>query len=332
MPDPVSATIAASTGLNMISGQEAAKAQSKAAKNAAKLEAQTAREQLALQQRMYEEGVARAEPFRQSGLTANNRLMTLLGLEAPRTLNTPSLSGVNLLRPSAGEGGARSFDELANPSGWIDGRGLGRLVGGLSGTVSGAMTPPERDPDFGKYAGSFSDLGDNWTRDPGYQFRLNEGLKALDRNAAARGGLISGNALKAAQRYGQGMASQEYQNAFNRYYAEREAALNPLQSLAGVGQTTAQGMNAAGQNYAGTAANTAMAGANAVGNYWTQGADARASGYMGQTNALNSALGSYMGYQQNQANNALGQRYMNLLEGQNNGYAMPDPYTYQYGG
>jgi hypothetical protein len=52
--------------------------------------------------------------------------------------------------------------------------------------------------------------------DPGYQFRLSEGLKAMGNNAKARGGLISGNALKAAQGYGQSMASQEYQNAFNR--------------------------------------------------------------------------------------------------------------------
>ena len=53
-------------------------------------------------------------------------------------------------------------------------------------------------------------------QDPGYAFRLSEGQKALDRQAAARGGLISGGALKAAQRYGQDMGSQEYMNAFNR--------------------------------------------------------------------------------------------------------------------
>ena len=74
-------------------------------------------------------------------------------------------------------------------------------------------------------------------QDPGYAFRLSEGQKALDRSAAARGGLISGGALKAAQRYGQEMGSQEYQNAFNRYQTERAAQLNPLQSLAGLGQT-----------------------------------------------------------------------------------------------
>jgi hypothetical protein len=63
------------------------------------------------------------------------------------------------------------------------------------------------------------------TRDPGYQFRLSEGLKALDRQAAARGGLISGSALKAAQRFGQDYASGEYGAAYGRALTEYEAQL-----------------------------------------------------------------------------------------------------------
>ena len=126
-------------------------------------------------------------------------------------------------------------------------------------------------------------------QDPGYQFRLTEGLKALDRQAAARGGLISGGALKAAQRYGQEMASGEYTNAFNRYQAERQARLGPLQSLAGVGQTTAQQLAAQGQQMASN-----------VGQAQAAAAQARASGYMGGANALSSNLGQYMNYSQSQ--------------------------------
>ena len=121
-------------------------------------------------------------------------------------------------------------------------------------------------------------------QDPGYAFRVSEGLKAVDRQAAARGGLISGAALKASQRYGQEMASQEYQNAFNRYQTERNAQLNPLQSLAGLGQTsTAQLGQQAGQY-----------GASA-GELGLQAANARASGYTGQANALTNALQSGVG-------------------------------------
>jgi hypothetical protein len=135
---------------------------------------------------------------------------------------------------------------------------------------------------------------DQFQADPGYAFRLSEGQKALERQAAARGGLISGGALKAATRYGQEMGSQEYTNAFNRYQTERNARLNPLQSLAGIGQTSTNQLGVAGQNYA-----------NAAGEAIGAGAQARASGYMGVANAASGGLGQYLNYQQNQASNAL---------------------------
>jgi len=116
--------------------------------------------------------------------------------------------------------------------------------------------------------------------DPGYGFRMSEGMKALERSAAARGGLLSGATLKGIQRYGQDLGSQEYMNAFNRYQTERAARLQPLQSLAGVGQTTAQQLGQAG-----------MQTAQNIGETLTSGAAARASGYVGQANALTGALG-----------------------------------------
>jgi len=120
---------------------------------------------------------------------------------------------------------------------------------------------------------------DQFQQDPGYAFRLSEGQKSLDRSAAARGGLISGSALKAAQRYGQDMGSQEYTNAFNRYQTERTAQLGPLQSLAGVGQTAVNQLGASGQNYANQAGNLAMiGGANQANALLSQG-NIRASQY-----------------------------------------------------
>ena len=126
--------------------------------------------------------------------------------------------------------------------------------------------------------------------DPGYAFRLQEGMKALDRTAAARGGLLSGATLRGAQRYGQDLASQEFTNAFNRYQAERAARLNPLQSLAGMGQTTAA-------NVAGQAGQLGQAmGANIIG-----AGNARASGYVGTANAISNALGQGLNYYQGQS-------------------------------
>jgi hypothetical protein len=111
--------------------------------------------------------------------------------------------------------------------------------------------------------------------------------------------------MKGLQRYGQELGSQEYTNAFNRYQAERQAALNPLQSLAGMGQTTAQQIGQAGM----------MAGQN-MGQTMMGAGAARASGYVGQANALNQALGTGLNYYQ-------GQNYLDVLRNRGGGTAAP---------
>lgn len=132
---------------------------------------------------------------------------------------------------------------------------------------------------------------DQFQADPGYAFRLSEGQKALERSAAARGGLLSGAAGKALVNYGQQAGSQEYQNAFNRYQAERSAQLQPLQSLAGVGQTATNALGAAGQNYATGATNALTAAGQAtaagqlgIGNTWNNALNTMTSTYLNQSN------------------------------------------------
>ena len=131
--------------------------------------------------------------------------------------------------------------------------------------------------------------------DPGYAFRLSEGQKALERSAAARGGLLSGSMLKGAQRFGQEMGSQEYMNAFNRAQAQLGTRLGTLGSLYGAGQAATQQVSGQAGEY----------GSN-VGNLLMAGGAARASGYAGMGNALNQALGTYLNYQQ-------GKQYLDLL-------------------
>lgn len=134
--------------------------------------------------------------------------------------------------------------------------------------------------------------------DPGYSFRMNEGLKGINANAAARGGLISGNALKAAARYGQEMGSQEYQNAFNRYQVNRSNQLNPLMSLAGIGQTATNTLgNAASQQGAAIGNAYGQLGQGNASAYGDAG-NARASGYVGSANSMNSAIGTGLNYLQ----------------------------------
>ena len=78
------------------------------------------------------------------------------------------------------------------------------------------------------------------TQDPGYQFQLQEGQKALDRQLAAQGLGQSGAAIKAAAQYSQGLADQTYQDAYNRWLASRSQNISGLGSLANQGLGTAQ--------------------------------------------------------------------------------------------
>ena len=262
--------------------------------------------QLAEAQRIFEIQRADLAPYREAGQKGQNQLMTLLGL------------GGNTGDPNYGR------------------------------YATGQYTTPAYDQNE-----AFKDFTmADFQKDPGYDFRFKEGLKAVDANAAARGGLISGAALKASQRYGQDMASQEYTNAFNRFLAqrgfkagefgnqfnrfqtERGNTLSPYQSLAASGQAAAVGSAGAAGQY-GTAANQAIGGygssmtnalgqfgnatSNAYGNFGSnlsniyggtaaginnanlQGADARASGYVGAANAINQGISGLTNmYYQNQ--------------------------------
>ena len=132
-------------------------------------------------------------------------------------------------------------------------------------------------PGYGSLARPFGQQ--DFEQDPGYAFRQAEGMRALERSAAARGNLLSGNTMKGIQRFGQDLASQEYGNAFNRFQIERAARLNPLQSLMGAGQSATNVMTGA----------TGQAGQN-IGQMQLGAGQARASGYVGQANALAGAL------------------------------------------
>ena len=156
---------------------------------------------------------------------------------------------------------------------------------------------------YGKYAQDFG-MSD-FQADPGYAFRLSEGQKALDRSAAARGGLISGGALKAATRYGQDMGSQEYQNAYNRYQTNRTNQLQPLGSLMSMGQSAASNQGAAAGQYGVNAGNMIMGAGNATAGGITGAGNAQAAGQMGMANSFANALQTgATGYQNQQNFNA----------------------------
>jgi len=129
----------------------------------------------------------------------------------------------------------------------------------------------------------------DFMEDPGYQFRLTQGQRALDRSAAAGAGLQSGKALKDAVTFGQEMGSQEFGNAFNRSLAMRKAALDPLMQVAGYGQTAINNLQQGTQNF-GNTAGTIMGNA---GNTQANAQLARGSVYANTGNQLAEILGRY---------------------------------------
>lgn len=120
--------------------------------------------------------------------------------------------------------------------------------------------------------------------DPGYQWRMEQGQKGIESSAAARGGLLSGAAGKAISKYNQNFASNEYNNAYNRFNQNQANMFNRLAAIAGVGQQANSQLGQASQNYATNA-----------GNALQYGGTARASGYNNQANSLNSGLGTISG-------------------------------------
>lgn len=275
--------------------------QSKATKAAAKTSADAQKYAADLQKEMFEKQVELQSPFREAGLTAQNRLMQLLGI-GPKF--DQSFSNFNAGAYLNANPDAKAYVESQTAPTTINPFGI-RVPNPRASTKSPEQLAYEHfvadgsrrqgdfwmntaSPDYGKYARDFS--MQDFTADPGYAFRLKEGMNALDRQAAARGGLMSGSALKAAQRYGQEMGSQEYGNAFNRYQTNRANQLAPLQSLAGVAQTSANTLGNAAQQYGANAGNLAMAGGANQANALLARGNIAASQYGNYGRALDQAL------------------------------------------
>jgi hypothetical protein len=146
--------------------------------------------------------------------------------------------------------GDQNFSTRADAQGFIDAQSQGGDAGG--GAAGGG----------GFNALNFDYGGFDTT--PGYEFRVAQGRQAIERSAAARGGLNSGATMKALQGYGQGMAADEYGTFMNR-----------LAAGAGRGQTATNSLAGFGQNFANTGSNTLIGQGNA-----------RASGYIGQGNII----------------------------------------------
>lgn len=250
------------------------------------------------------------EPFRNVGVQANNRLAYLLGLDSGAANDPYGPSGPTyeqLRKEMEGQfttktpmNLSQAGDEMGNfVTNWstpdyrfdpgkslVDESGLNAAI---QKRMAEYRAPQRADPNDPAYGSLMKKFGmEDFEADPGYEFRRTEGMRGVEGSAAARGGLLSGAAQKAIQKYGQGLASQEYGNAYQRYNADQTNQYNRLAGVVNTGQgATNQVSNAAGQYGQNTASNNAALG------------NAQAAGAIGQANAWTQGIGTALGSYQN---------------------------------
>lgn len=154
----------------------------------------------------------------------------------------------------------------------------GRIPEGYTREEIEALVNPTQD--FGYLNQTYEDVG-NYKDDPAYQRRLEEGQKAIERSAAARGGLLSGATTKRLQEFAQDLASDEYAQAYNRFVTDQTNLYNSLAAQAGLGQQTASLLATNSRN-----------AANEISDYYTQQGNVNAAGNAASANAWQSGLSS----------------------------------------
>lgn len=255
-------------GASIISGNKAAKAQTKAADKSAEV-----------QKYMYDTTRSDYEPWRAAGNTALTALMNLYGLPT----NGVTTSGVQ----STPETIAAQNGGTGEGTGFF---GSGFILDHIGDRIArGETIPPKLLAFYNRNRGGTTTPATGTTApagatatppapygglqtSPGYEWRRDQGIQAIDRSASARGLRRSGGTAMAVMRYADGLASSEYGD-----YASR------LAQLAGFGQSATAGTAQAGQNYANGAAAA-----------YTNAGNARASSYANTGSAINSGLNNVM--------------------------------------
>lgn len=283
---------------------------SQSAKKSAKDQTKGADRAILEQERQYDLNRTDLAPFRETGSQALRSLARGLGLEgysAPGTTAPLSYDEWLEANPQASGGGgggggvdAGGFIKGSSAAGLLSGGDpvlttLGGLFGGKKKKKKPAAAAPDPRAAYDAYVAGFKPqeladtgpVGDfnrdftlaDFEKEPGYQFRMDEGIRAREAGASARKTLLSGAQEKALERFGQDYASGEYSNAYNRFNTDRTTRFNRLATLAGVGQTATNTGVAAGSN-----------SASNISDLYLDRANASAAGRVGQTNAINQGV------------------------------------------
>lgn len=221
---------------------------------------------------------------------------TINGQTVNGTIQNPDIGTFN-----AGTNGAVTADGSPGMVPRTDG---GDVPGG--GAAGGVDANGNPNVGFGSLLTPFSEKFSAPTNvteqnDPGYQFRLNQGMQALQNSAAAKGGLFSGGTAKALNDYAQGSASNEYSNVYNRalneylnryniFNSNQTNQFNRLASVAGIGQTSANQLSTAGLTTGQNVGNTLLTSGAQIGQDYQNAGAAKGSGYVGSANAITGGI------------------------------------------
>lgn len=250
------------------------KSQSKAANQAATISRDDNAANRSFLEGIYNRNVGYLSPWMRSGETANNAVMELLGY--PQATPQPSAFASY---PSAGTmpafsgsqpiyyGGGQTVDggEFAPSFGYSpynfspapDGQFAPAMgQGAPPGTVTTPMPQASARSAFDAYRGS-----------TGYDFRFGEGTRALQ--SAFSRNLESGAASKAAMRFGQGIASDEFGRYIDLLRGQSQMGMGSASALAGVGQQYGNTVTAGNTAAANAAANARLYAGNSQANMWS---------------------------------------------------------------
>ena len=224
---------------------------SKAIKNATAAQTAANDKAVALQQEARNQNVGFQQPFYQTGLAANNRINSLLGLSVPQQQQ--------IQQPQFGQMVGGYSPPGMNQMGYLNENpmlgdyGYQPDIYGYQGRQSAQVMAPTNE-----LADAQQAFGD-WRDNTGYQFRFNEGIRAIDAGAPIRN---SGATLKARQQYGQNIGSQEFYNYLGALTGQQQVGTGAANALSGVNTTYANNAAQIAQTQGQNLANSAVARAN----------------------------------------------------------------------
>ena len=311
------------------------------ASKAAKQQQAAAREAQALQQKQYEQARQDASPYTQQGSAAQSRLNFLLGTgggENPAIAQAKAQMDAAQSAYSAAQsaGGAPKWVEGDWTYGEEDYQSPGYWAAGAAPDTSGALAnlqsaqaayaaaqaaPWETPAGYGSLLDKYEEFkpyeeykpftGQDMYDDPGYEFRLREGLKGVGNSGASRGMQLSGSQVKGLQRYGQDYASNEFGAARGRYVddytrgrgnyiddytmgranftSDQDQSHNYLTGAANRGLNAVNNLSQGGQNNANQQSGAIYSGGNAASAGTVAGGNALRSGINSAYNAWNDA-------------------------------------------